>query len=255
MRARAMSISKKMKLDSGEDVDDETLRNSIFCDIVPHSFVGSTLVLMADGASQPIDQIKIGDKVSSSDPNGSGGLQAHTVTAVHVTDDDREFVDVDVSTGSGIQTVTATVNHPFWDKTTNTWTPAVDLKPGDRLDTPGVTDSIVSSIKIRIQDVRTYDLTVDGLHDYFVVAGGAPILVHNNGTGDYYVPDDTVLVFGGATNPFENLAVARCRLRWGGKWLTLPLRCLTTRCLRPLRARSESVVARLSTHRRILVAE
>jgi RHS repeat-associated protein len=179
LRARATSVSKSMKLDSGEGVDESTLRNSIFCSLVPHSFVGSTPVLMADGTSKPIDQVEVGNQVLSADPSGSGDPEAHVVTALHVTDDDREFVDVAVTTGSGVQTITATVTHPFWDKTSNTWTPAVDLKAGDRLDAPGRADLVVASINIRVMEVRTYDLTVDGLHTYYVLAGNTPVLVHN----------------------------------------------------------------------------
>ncbi|MCU1681799.1 MAG: hypothetical protein JWQ81_2538 [Amycolatopsis sp.] len=61
--------------------------------ICPNSFVGSTPVLMADGTSKPIEQVRVGDKIANSEPD-SGKTQQHVVTALHVTDIDRDFVDV-----------------------------------------------------------------------------------------------------------------------------------------------------------------
>ncbi|MFG2149532.1 LamG-like jellyroll fold domain-containing protein [Streptomyces sp. NPDC048696] len=61
----------------------------------PHSFTGKTRVLMADGTSKAIDQIKVGDTVANAVP-GATGTQAHKVTAVIVTKTDHDFVDVAV---------------------------------------------------------------------------------------------------------------------------------------------------------------
>lgn len=62
---------------------------------VPHSFVGSTPVLMADGSTKQIDQVKVGDKVADAVP-GQGGVLDNTVTGVIVTHTDQDFVDVTV---------------------------------------------------------------------------------------------------------------------------------------------------------------
>jgi hypothetical protein len=59
------------------------------------------------------------------------------------------------------------------------------------------------------EDVRTYDLTVDGLHDYFVLAGGTQLLVHNNASGDYCVPDEVIIVFDRSTDPFDKASVGK----------------------------------------------
>ena len=59
----------------------------------PHSFVGATPVLMADGSTKSIDQIKVGDKIADSVP-GQKGTRSNTVTAVIVTHTDHDFVDV-----------------------------------------------------------------------------------------------------------------------------------------------------------------
>jgi hypothetical protein len=60
---------------------------------IPHSFTGSTQVLMADGTTKAIDQIKIGDTIANSVP-GAKGTEAHKVTAVIVTHTDHDFADV-----------------------------------------------------------------------------------------------------------------------------------------------------------------
>lgn len=63
---------------------------------VPHSFTGGTRVLMADGTSKPIDQVRAGDKIADSVP-GQKGTQVHTVSKVIVTKTDHDFVDVTVA--------------------------------------------------------------------------------------------------------------------------------------------------------------
>ncbi|MER6302340.1 LamG-like jellyroll fold domain-containing protein [Kitasatospora sp. NPDC001539] len=69
---------------------------------VPHSFTGATPVLMADGTSKRIDQIKIGDQITNAVPD-QNGTQTHTVTNVIVTTTDHDFADVTVKpTRTGI---------------------------------------------------------------------------------------------------------------------------------------------------------
>ena len=65
-------------------------------DEAPHSFVGTTPVLLANGTTVPIDQIKVGDEVADAVP-GSSGTQAHKVTAVITTYTDHDYVDVTVT--------------------------------------------------------------------------------------------------------------------------------------------------------------
>ncbi|UXY20240.1 LamG domain-containing protein [Streptomyces cynarae] len=61
----------------------------------PHSFTGSTRVLMADGTTKAIDQVKVGDTIANSVP-GVTGSEAHKVTAVIVTYTDHDFVDLTI---------------------------------------------------------------------------------------------------------------------------------------------------------------
>ncbi|MEU0529101.1 Hint domain-containing protein [Amycolatopsis tolypomycina] len=101
-----------------------------------NSFVAGTPVLMADGSSKPIEQVEVGDQVENAEP-GSSSVERHVVSALHVTDDDRNFVDVGVLTPGGLKTIVTTAHHLFWDETTHTWTGAADLKIGDQLATTG----------------------------------------------------------------------------------------------------------------------
>ncbi|MEV6873326.1 hypothetical protein [Amycolatopsis sp. NPDC051128] len=60
-----------------------------------HSFLASTKVLLADGSSEPIFSLKVGDRVANSQPE-KAGLEAHPVDRVIVTETDHDFVDVKV---------------------------------------------------------------------------------------------------------------------------------------------------------------
>ncbi len=159
--------------------DIQATRQAIGC--APNSFLGTTPVLMADGASKPIDQIKAGDKIANNLPGADPGArdQAHTVTAVHVTYTDRDYTDVTVDTGHGHATITGTAHHPYWDETTRAWTDADRLHAGDQLQTTDGHAVTVLALRDFTTTAVTYNLTVDGLHTYYVVAGSTPVLVHN----------------------------------------------------------------------------
>jgi RHS repeat-associated protein len=61
----------------------------------PHSFTGATRVLMADGSTRAIDQVRVGDTIANSVP-GVADTEAHKVTAVIVTHTDHDFVDLTI---------------------------------------------------------------------------------------------------------------------------------------------------------------
>jgi RHS repeat-associated protein len=63
--------------------------------VAPHSFTGTTPVLMADGTTKPIDQVKIGDQIANSVP-GQTGTQSTAVTNVIITKTDHDFVNLDI---------------------------------------------------------------------------------------------------------------------------------------------------------------
>jgi hypothetical protein len=78
-----------------------------------------------------------------------------------------------------------TEDHPFWNATDREFQRADQLDPGDELLTPS--GELVRVIGIRPGSHRVaaaYNLTVDGIHTYYVVAGQRPVLVHNT-CGDH----------------------------------------------------------------------
>ena len=139
-----------------------------------NSFAVRALVLMIDSSVKPVGDFKVGDKVENVD---SGVRQQHAITAVHVTDTD--FVDLAFGPAGSPKTVTVTAHHLFWDATTHQWTDAADLRIGDQLDTPGDGHVAVVSAHRYTTSIRTYNLTIDTVHTYYVAAGSTRVLVHN----------------------------------------------------------------------------
>ncbi|MFD0635000.1 RHS repeat-associated core domain-containing protein [Catenulispora yoronensis] len=144
-----------------------------------HSFAPGTEVLMADGSTKPINNVAVGDEIENAEPGGAN--EHHRVDQIHKTTTDTDFTDLTVDTPTGPKTVTGTQNHPYYDLTAGRFVNASDLKPGDRLQTTDTSETItVRSVRNYTSTMVTYDLTIDGLHTYYVVAGGTPVLVHNN---------------------------------------------------------------------------
>jgi RHS repeat-associated protein len=201
-RGEDPSVSEPTERPSAGDEEE----GSPSCTVPVHSFTGSTKVLTADGGGKPIDQIKVGDKVRDAVPGGSKD-ETHTVQAVIVTTTDHDFVDLTVapkkSDGTGGKTalkvatgllaaaatlvpaqggtLTTTFHHPFYDRTRAAFVEAKDLKVGDELQTPDGGTTTVTALRLYHTNAVTYDLTIDGLHTYYVAAGDTPILVHNCG--------------------------------------------------------------------------
>jgi pretoxin HINT domain-containing protein/colicin D/short repeat uncharacterized protein predicted to be involved in signal transduction len=149
-------------------------------DCVGNSFSPDTPVLLADGGSEPISDVRVGDRVATADPgHGPGG--AEPVTRLH-RDVDTDLVDVTVVNGQdGASTIHTTQHHPFWDETTGRWTDAVDLRRGERLRTADGSVRAVGTVRAFTGSREMFNLTVAGSHTYFVAAGGAGVLVHNVG--------------------------------------------------------------------------
>ena len=140
------------------------------------SFSGDTEVLMADGTTKPIDEVQAGDEVIATDPEtGEQGPREVTHTWPHQDD----LVQLSLSTGM----LTTTEDHPFWNDTDQAWQRADALDPGDHLRTPdGVDVTVAELITSGARHGRAYNLTVDDLHTYYVLAGDTPVLVHNSGS-------------------------------------------------------------------------
>ncbi|MFJ9083830.1 polymorphic toxin-type HINT domain-containing protein [Streptomyces sp. NPDC102384] len=142
-------------------------------------FLAGTDVLMADGATKNIEDVKVGDKVRTTDPE-TGETRTRKVTRLIHVDSDKHFNKLSIATTEGIEHLTATHEHPFWSPSQNKWVTAGDLKPGMTLLTDHGTTVTVTANHAYTQHVRTYNLTIDELHTYYVLAGGTPVLVHNS---------------------------------------------------------------------------
>ncbi|MEU2977521.1 LamG-like jellyroll fold domain-containing protein [Streptomyces hirsutus] len=147
---------------------------------VPHSFTGLTGVLMANGTVKPISEVKAGDHVLTAEP-GKKEKEKHKVKEVIVTTTDRNYVDVVVHTDAGPKTIETTKHHQFYEITRNSWTQAVDLKPGQQLQNGDGEPATILNVTAYTAQRTTYDLSVEGLHTYHVLAGETPVLVHNCG--------------------------------------------------------------------------
>ncbi|GAB3985178.1 hypothetical protein GCM10029978_097230 [Actinoallomurus acanthiterrae] len=143
---------------------------------------------MADGGLKPVGEIKVGDKVANAVPGDDGKSEEHRVEKVIVTKTDRDFVDLTIATHDEhgrpgwAGKLTTTEHHPFYDITQAAFVDAAQLKPGDRLQEPGGRTAEVLDVRRYTATATTYDLTVGGLHTYYVLAGAASVLVHNCGT-------------------------------------------------------------------------
>ncbi|MEV6479799.1 polymorphic toxin-type HINT domain-containing protein [Streptomyces sp. NPDC051576] len=147
---------------------------------------------LADGSSKPISKVKAGDTVLATDPQ-TGVTAPEKVQNVIVTTTDKDFTTLTLDTApvrgppqhkkAGAQTLTTTWHHPFWDATHHRWTDARYLTSGTKLRQPDGTTVVIRGVRNFHQRSTTYDLTVGTLHTYYVLAGGAPLLVHNCPTG------------------------------------------------------------------------
>ncbi|MFE7129727.1 polymorphic toxin-type HINT domain-containing protein [Streptomyces sp. NPDC057638] len=144
-----------------------------------HSFPPDTRVLMTDGSTKAIKDIRPGDTVLATDPE-TGQSKPRTIVASITTEDDKEFAELTVRTGDGEASIIATTNHPFWVPDLRKWTDAGDLKPGNWLQTSAGTWVQVTNTRLHTRQQRTNDLTVDTDHTYYVLAGATPVLVHNS---------------------------------------------------------------------------
>lgn len=157
------------------------------------SFVPGTRVVMADGTTRPIEDVEVGDLVAATNTApGEGTLEAQPVTALITSEGSKNLVEITVDTegdaGTATGTVVATDKHPFWVDDRGRWLKAAELGVGDWLRDEVGQRMLVISIRGWTQEhQRVHNLTVNGVHTYYVLAGPAPVLVHNCGQ-NIYVP-------------------------------------------------------------------
>jgi hypothetical protein len=141
------------------------------CDMRPNTWA------MAVSCVTPIDQVKIGEKVLTTN-QVTGKLEDMPVTALHLNLD-SDLMDVRILTASGTSTLHATQNHLFYDLATQSWRKADNLKKGDRLWTSNGDLATIVSTTVVSGSAEMWDLTVSGNHDFYVVASASAVLVHN----------------------------------------------------------------------------
>jgi len=136
-------------------------------------------VLMADGTSKPISQVEVGDKVEATDP-ASGQNKAATVSHLFLNED-HDLADLVVRERNGATaTLHSTAGHRVWDQTLKKWVTTRNLRIGDLLESKGGSSVVVEAIRSWHGSEAMYDLTVDGVHTFYVLAGAAAsLLVHN----------------------------------------------------------------------------
>ncbi|MER0445314.1 polymorphic toxin-type HINT domain-containing protein [Streptomyces sp. Edi4] len=145
-------------------------------------FLAGTKVLMADSSTKKIEDVREGDQVVATDPL-TGETGARKVVRLIITEDDKHFNELTIQTGAGTEKLTATYEHPFWSPSEKNWVSAYHLKPGMTLRTESGKSVTIRANRAFTQHARTYNLTVDDLHTYYVLAGNTPVLVHNTGCG------------------------------------------------------------------------
>ncbi|MEU3920135.1 Hint domain-containing protein [Streptomyces sp. NPDC029004] len=153
-----------------------------------HSFPPGTPVLLADGRRIPIESVSVGARVIVTDPVG-GLTTVRRVTDTITTYDDKDFTRLKVTTSGGPAVLTATDTHPFWLTGRGRWAVAGEIVPGDGLRLPSGRTLKVAAVSRYTRRQTTHDLTVEGIHTYYVGVGAESALVHNN-DGDCLSADE-----------------------------------------------------------------
>lgn len=143
-------------------------------------------------STKAIQDVKVGDYVLAKDPNEAGPPTPHRVTALP-RNWTEHVVHIEIAGGGEVQ---ATREHPMWVEGKG-WTPAKDLKPGDRLRDNAGRGVRIERTRIESRVTGTYNLTVEGVHTFYVLAGSMPVLVHNS-----MIPDPALAPI---TNPSQLL--------------------------------------------------
>ncbi|MEZ0070640.1 hypothetical protein ABIA32_006693, partial [Streptacidiphilus sp. MAP12-20] len=159
--------------------DDGSTTDTSGCTGCKCSFSPDTQVLLANGKTTAIGALKPGDEVESADPTTGkdrGGRKVQHVWINH----DADLLNVAVNDGRGhTSVIRTTANHPFWDDTSHTWLRADHLKAGHKLASTHGQHPTVVNINATPGAAYRWNLTVQQLHTYYVMAGSVPILVHN----------------------------------------------------------------------------
>ena len=172
--------------DSGDD--DTSDDDPIICSV--DSFPAGTEVLMSDHTYQPIELIEVGQHVWSYDTETMTWASGEVVDQwSHPTN--KPIAEVTVDDGSS---VSATVDHLFWEPDEQAWTALGELVSGDTLLTPGGSTA-VRTVSIppadRAVESVVWELTVKGSNTFTVSTGSVDVLVHNRCNETFPTDKDT----------------------------------------------------------------
>jgi len=176
--AAAEDAGESAAADTGGDAADS-------CTVGGESFTAGTRVLLASGAAAAISQLNPGEKVLATNTK-TGKTQAETITAVLVHHD-TDLYDLTVKTAHGTAVIGTTANHLFWNPYHHYWISANKLSKNEHLKSAnGAVAVVVGGTTPKQRDGWMWDLTVPGNndHDFYVVTGDTPVLVHNSGGMD-----------------------------------------------------------------------
>ncbi|TYP90610.1 DNRLRE domain-containing protein [Blastococcus xanthinilyticus] len=167
------------------------------CATRPNSFTPETGVLMADGTTQPISGIEVGDLVAARDPL-TGEVTAQPVLDVIVGHGDKHLIEVVTAPApagalANGQTAdddpradawTATAGHPIWVQGEG-WTDADDLAVGDLLHGATGELRVVQHLDDHgwLADQTVYNLSVANTHTFVIGDLGDGTVVHNCSSG------------------------------------------------------------------------
>ncbi|WP_370945090.1 polymorphic toxin-type HINT domain-containing protein [Amycolatopsis sp. cg5] len=148
----------------------------------PNSFTPDTPVKLAGGGQRPIKDVKVGDLVMAGDPI-KDVVAPRPVTEVIIGIGKKDLVSITVDTDgpSGARTgkIDATAGHPFWVESRKLWLEARYLQAGDQVRDIGGEPLLVTAVKPRTEYRKVYNLTVEGMHTFYVAAADRAVLVHN----------------------------------------------------------------------------
>jgi intein/homing endonuclease len=102
------------------------------------------------------------------------------VTDIIVGEGTKELVDIEIDG----HIITATDGHPFWVDDEDRWVNAEGLERGHVLLLADGRTVTVDDLSERTEVRRVHNLTVEGIHTFYVLAGADPVLVHNCGSID-----------------------------------------------------------------------
>ncbi|MET7395183.1 LamG-like jellyroll fold domain-containing protein [Dactylosporangium sp. NPDC005572] len=174
-----------------------------------NSFDPSTHVLMANGSTKRIEDVKVGDWVIAANPD-TGSLEAKRVEVLH-SNQDTDLTDLTITVERGdadeTEVLQTTWRHPFWDETSDAWTAAQDLKRGDRVRTADGSVATIVAVANRVGVAEMLNLTIADLHTYYVIVANVAVLVHNCGE----TLDRAEELYGTRDKSKSSVAVARVR--------------------------------------------